>query len=90
MNLEPTITQLEALLETAGLLPANYADLVASPLTEWLDSLGRLQLVTLIEEAWDFDLEQELMGVAARRMTLGELAALVHDLGQAAGRTMGP
>jgi hypothetical protein len=67
------------MLETAGLLPANYADLAASPLTEWLDSLSRLQLVTLIEEAWGFDVEQQLMGATARRLTLSELAALVDS-----------
>jgi hypothetical protein len=79
MNPEPTVACLETMLTGTGLLPANFVDRVAAPVAEWLDSLGRLQLVTLIEERWDIDIEQELMGGAARRMTLSDLAVLIDN-----------
>ena len=79
MNSEPTVTELERMIVTAGLLPVNYVYNAPAPLAEGLDSLGRLQLVTSIEEAWGVDVEQELMGSTARRMTLSELAVLIDN-----------
>lgn len=69
--------ELVALLRERSLVPDHVEVSVGVPVTEWLDSLGRLELVEAIEDRWDVDLEEVLIGPVARELDLKALAALL-------------
>ena len=75
---EAVLSQLEGILRDSGLLPSNGVTPLDKPIADWIDSLGRLELVAGIEEILAADVEQDVMGEAAWRMNLSDVAELVE------------
>jgi len=74
---DPVMTEIVSLLRERTLVPGHVEVPVGVPVAEWLDSLGRLELVEAIETHWGVDLEETLLGPVARKLDLEALVVLV-------------
>lgn len=74
---DPVTNEVVALLRERSLVPGHFEVPVGIPIAEWLDSLGRLELVEAIEARWGVDLEEMLVGPVARELDLEALVALL-------------
>lgn len=58
------------LLEMLSELEPGVQGSLDEPIATWLDSMGRLELVELVESEWGADLEHMLLGEGARSATV--------------------
>jgi acyl carrier protein len=79
MTADDTVTEeLMALLREHRLVASHGEVPTTAPIVQWLDSLGRLELVDALEERWGVDLEEELLGAAAREIFLSDLVERIR------------
>jgi len=74
-----SIELLVGMLDTMKLQQDDFIGYASEPLANWLDSLARLELVNLIEAELGVDLEELLLGPAARELTLAGLSHIVSE-----------
>jgi acyl carrier protein len=70
--------ELMALLHEHRLVEGDSDVPPTAPVTQWLDSLGRLELVDAIDGRWGLDLEADLLGPAARQQDFASLVERIR------------
>ncbi len=79
MSADDSVTEeLMTLLRENRLVASDVEVPATAPIVQWLDSLGRLELVDIVDERWGVDLEEELMGPDARELDLAALVARIQ------------